>query len=201
MARRLRRSDPGTPGLRRQRSGRGWRYFDADDEPVRDAEVVSRVNGLAIPPAWQEVWICPFPNGHLQAVGTDVAGPRQYLYHDQWREDRDEAKHERALRLAARLPEEGGGRPHRGRSPGNRTRGGPHSQTVLTSRRNAVWRERCGTLVPVAARRSASRSPFNGNPASGHAIACTAQWPPPWSSAAAGTRSSPRAYPARPSPR
>lgn len=105
MARRLRRSDPARPGLRRRRAGRGWRYFDADGEPLRDRDEVARINGLAIPPAWQEVWICPFPNGHIQAVGTDAAGRRQYLYHDQWREERDEEKHERVLRLATRLPE------------------------------------------------------------------------------------------------
>ncbi|MFI7672932.1 DNA topoisomerase IB [Actinophytocola sp. NPDC049390] len=104
MARRLRRSDPGGPGLRRQRSGRGWRYFDIDDRPLRDRGEVSRLNGLAIPPAWQEVWICPFPNGHIQAVGTDAAGRRQYLYHEQWREERDGEKHDRVVRLAAHLP-------------------------------------------------------------------------------------------------
>jgi DNA topoisomerase IB len=71
---------------------------------MRDAETVSRIDGLAIPPAWREVWICPFPNGHIQAVGTDDAGRRQYRYHDQWREERDEEKHQRVLRLAVRLP-------------------------------------------------------------------------------------------------
>lgn len=104
MAGRLRRSDPGRAGLRRQRCGRGWRYFDVDGRPLGDRDEVARINGLAIPPAWREVWICPFPNGHIQAVGTDVAGRRQYLYHDRWREERDEAKHERVLRLVARLP-------------------------------------------------------------------------------------------------
>ena len=64
---------------------------------------MARIQDLAIPPAWKEVWICPFPNGHIQAVGTDAAGRRQYLYHDQWREQRDEEKHERVLRLAGRL--------------------------------------------------------------------------------------------------
>jgi DNA topoisomerase IB len=102
---RLRRSDPARAGLRRLRRGRGWQYLDVDDQPVTDDEVVARINGLAIPPAWQEVWICPFPNGHIQAVGTDAAGRRQYLYHDQWRADRDVQKHERVLRLAKRLPE------------------------------------------------------------------------------------------------
>jgi DNA topoisomerase IB len=102
---RLRRSDPHRAGFRRQRCGRGWRYFDTEGLPLRDREEVARIQGLVIPPAWQEVWICPFPNGHIQAVGTDAAGRRQYLYHDQWREQRDEAKHERVLRLARLLPD------------------------------------------------------------------------------------------------
>jgi DNA topoisomerase-1 len=71
---------------------------------LRDREEVARIQGLAIPPAWEEVWICPFPNGHLQAVGTDAAGRRQYLYHERWRRQRDEEKHERVLRLASTLP-------------------------------------------------------------------------------------------------
>ena len=104
MARRLRKSGPDSPGLRRQRCGRGWRYFDADGAPLRDRAEVARINGLAIPPAWREVWICPFPNGHIQAVGTDAAGRRQYRYHDEWRVARDEEKHDRVLRLATRLP-------------------------------------------------------------------------------------------------
>lgn len=65
---------------------------------------MARIQGLVIPPAWQEVWICPFPNGHIQAVGTDVAGRRQYLYHQRWRERRDAEKYDRVLRLATRLP-------------------------------------------------------------------------------------------------
>jgi DNA topoisomerase I len=101
---RLRRADPARAGLRRQRCGRGWRYFDTDGQPLRDQDEVSRISGLAIPPAWQEVWICPFPNGHIQAIGTDAAGRRQYLYHDRWRQDRDAEKHDRVLRLATRLP-------------------------------------------------------------------------------------------------
>ncbi|MFD1052227.1 DNA topoisomerase IB, partial [Kibdelosporangium lantanae] len=64
-----------------------------------------RVAGLVIPPAWREVWICPYPNGHIQAVGIDDAGRRQYIYHEQWRKDRDEAKHERVLELVEKLPE------------------------------------------------------------------------------------------------
>jgi DNA topoisomerase I len=102
--RRLRRSEVGGPGFRRQRCGRGWRYFDTDGQPLRDSDAVARIQGLVIPPAWQEVWICPFPNGHIQAVGTDAAGRRQYLYHQRWRERRDAEKHDRVLRLATRLP-------------------------------------------------------------------------------------------------
>ncbi len=101
---RLRRSNLRKPGFRRQRSGRGWRFFDTDGGPLRDPEEVERIKGLAIPPAWQEVWICPFANGHIQAVGTDAAGRRQYLYHEQWRKKRDEEKHQRVLRLASELP-------------------------------------------------------------------------------------------------
>ncbi len=63
-----------------------------------------RCQKLVIPPAWEEVWICPVPNGHLQAVGTDDAGRRQYLYHEEWRRKRDKSKHDRVLTVAARLP-------------------------------------------------------------------------------------------------
>ena len=101
---RLRRSDPRRPGFGRQRSGRGWRYFDTAGQPLREPAEVERIKGLVIPPAWQEVWICPFANGHIQAVGTDTAGRRQYLYHPAWRERRDAEKHDRVLRLARRLP-------------------------------------------------------------------------------------------------
>ena len=102
---RLRRSNPAGPGLSRRRCGRGWQYRDANGVPLTDAEVQDRIRGLVIPPAWREVWICPYPNGHLQAVGTDEAGRRQYLYHEQWRVQRDEQKHDRVLDLVERLPE------------------------------------------------------------------------------------------------
>jgi DNA topoisomerase IB len=65
---------------------------------------VSVANLLVIPPAWEQVWICPVPNGHLQAVGIDDAGRRQYLYHEQWRLQRDRLKHDKVLEVAARLP-------------------------------------------------------------------------------------------------
>jgi DNA topoisomerase-1 len=86
------------------RRGRGFSYVDELGLPVRDPVVLARIRDLAIPPAWQDVWICPFANGHIQAIGTDAAGRRQYRYHDVWRLERDRAKHERVLTFAARLP-------------------------------------------------------------------------------------------------
>ena len=99
----LRRADPAEPGLRRIRHGRGFRYLDEDGEPVRDRRRLERIRSLVLPPAWDQVWICSDPGGHLQAVGTDSAGRRQYRYHDRWRIERDRAKHDRVLDFAARL--------------------------------------------------------------------------------------------------
>jgi DNA topoisomerase IB len=100
---RLRRSRPLDPGLHRLRHGRGFRYVDAAGRPV-DAETRQRIKELVIPPAWKDVWICPWPNGHIQATGVDDAGRRQYLYHPQWRIRRDRQKHDHVLEFAARLP-------------------------------------------------------------------------------------------------
>ncbi|MEV4331714.1 DNA topoisomerase IB [Streptomyces sp. NPDC049597] len=101
---RLRTSRPAGPGLRRVRHGRGFRYLDAEGRTLVDGAERYRVRALAIPPAWTDVWICPWPNGHIQAVGTDAAGRRQYLYHQRFREQQEAAKHERVLEAAARLP-------------------------------------------------------------------------------------------------
>src|SRR5437773_1767535 len=101
---RLRRSDPAAPGILRRRNGRGFVYLDADGARITDPEVVERIRGLVIPPAWTDVWICPHPMGHLQAVGTDTAGRRQYLYHSRWRERRDQEKYDRVIRFARALP-------------------------------------------------------------------------------------------------
>lgn len=101
---RLRRSHPEREGLRRRRRGQGFTYFDAEGNVIDDTDVVERIRTLAIPPAWDDVWICPFPNGHIQAVGTDQAGRRQYLYHDDWRTTQDADKHDRVRRLARKLP-------------------------------------------------------------------------------------------------
>jgi DNA topoisomerase-1 len=101
---RLRKSDCAGPGISRRRRGRGFSYLHADGTRVDDADELARITALAIPPAWEDVWVCPTPDGHVQAVGTDAAGRRQYLYHEAWREQRDAAKHERALALAESLP-------------------------------------------------------------------------------------------------
>lgn len=101
---RLRRSRPGEGGIRRVRRGRGFAYLDADGNAVTDAALRERIDALVIPPAWTDVWICTFPNGHIQATGTDAAGRTQYLYHPQWREQRDRLKFDRALALAESLP-------------------------------------------------------------------------------------------------
>ncbi len=101
---RLRRSDPSGPGLRRRRRGRGFSYTNADGSPVVDHETLERISSLAIPPAWKEVWICPDPNGHIQATGTDAAGRRQYRYHEAWRRRRDIEKFEKMVRFGQRLP-------------------------------------------------------------------------------------------------
>lgn len=100
---RLRRTSPDQPGWTRRRAGKGFVYLDryGDRLAPEDAE---RCRALVIPPAWRDVWICPHPNGHLQAVGTDDAGRRQYLYHPAWVEQRAAEKHDRVLRFGRRLP-------------------------------------------------------------------------------------------------
>jgi DNA topoisomerase-1 len=92
------------PGISRRRHGRGFMYFHPNGQRVRDDATLVRIRSLAIPPAWDDVWICPDERGHLQAVGTDGAGRKQYLYHDDWRTRRDRQKFDRVLRLAWRLP-------------------------------------------------------------------------------------------------
>jgi len=100
---RLRTVSPNSVGWTRRRAGSGFVYLD--DRGARLApEHVARIKALVIPPAWRDVWICPFPNGHIQAVGVDAAGRRQYLYHPQWRVKRDAAKFDRVLEVAQRLP-------------------------------------------------------------------------------------------------
>jgi DNA topoisomerase IB len=101
---RLRRSVPSAPGITRVRRGRGFAYLDQNGHPITDDDVRDRIRALAVPPAWTDVWICPWPHGHIQATGTDAAGRTQYRYHSEWRRLRDVAKHDRVLALAAELP-------------------------------------------------------------------------------------------------
>src|SRR5262245_17199010 len=101
---RLRYVSDSTAGIRRLRSGRGFRYLALDGSPVRDLRTLRRIRALAIPPAWTHVWICPASNGHIQAVGRDARGRKQYRYHPRWRETRDATKYARLLRFATRLP-------------------------------------------------------------------------------------------------
>ncbi|HEV7536423.1 MAG TPA: DNA topoisomerase IB [Acidimicrobiia bacterium] len=102
---RLKRSDPSLPGLTRRRSGRGFVYLDEAGVRIADVEVVERIKALVIPPAWEEVWICPWPTGHLQAVGVDARGRRQYRYHDRWRARRDAEKFDHMVEFGRALPE------------------------------------------------------------------------------------------------
>jgi DNA topoisomerase I len=102
---RLRRSDCSSRGLKRIRRGRGFSYEDVDGRRLRDPETLLRIKELAIPPAWEEVWICPDPLGHLQATGVDAAGRKQYLYHQRWREMRDRKKFAHMVQFAHALPD------------------------------------------------------------------------------------------------
>ncbi|GGQ73238.1 DNA topoisomerase IB [Streptomyces althioticus] len=101
---RLHHSRPTDAGYRRLRHGRGFRHLDVTGEPLRDRAELARVRALVIPPAWTDVWICARADGHLQAVGTDAAGRRQYLYHPRFRAEQEAAKHEHVLDVAETLP-------------------------------------------------------------------------------------------------
>jgi len=101
---RLRTVSPSMKGFSRRRAGAGWVFFDQHGARISDAEEVQRIKSLAIPPAWKDVWISPYANGHIQAVGTDDAGRRQYLYHPVWRVKRDKMKFDRVLQAARKLP-------------------------------------------------------------------------------------------------
>jgi DNA topoisomerase I len=92
------------PGFSRRRKGEEFEYFDAKRKPIRDQQRLLRISRLAIPPAWTEVWICPSPNGHIQATGRDARRRKQYQYHDRWREIRDENKYDRLVNFGKALP-------------------------------------------------------------------------------------------------
>jgi DNA topoisomerase-1 len=92
------------PGITRRRSGKSFRYQTPEGKPLRDAETLTRIKSIVIPPAWTDVWISPLPNGHLQATGRDARGRKQSRYHPDWRSTRDQAKYQHILRFGAALP-------------------------------------------------------------------------------------------------
>jgi DNA topoisomerase I len=92
------------PGIRRKKSGKGFTYVGTDGKTIHDSKELARIRSLAIPPAYTDVWICPNPNGHIQATGRDARGRKQYRYHAKWREVRDETKFERMLGFSEVLP-------------------------------------------------------------------------------------------------
>jgi DNA topoisomerase I len=100
----LRYVSPDGPGIRRRRAGRGFVYLRADGRRVASRPELDRIRAIAIPPAWTEVWICPSPEGHIQAIGRDARGRRQYRYHRRFRTRRDAAKFARLAAFGGRLP-------------------------------------------------------------------------------------------------
>ncbi len=92
------------PGIRRKRAGKSFSYIGLDGQPIRDRIDLQRIKALGIPPAYHDVWICPLPNGHIQATGRDDKGRKQYRYHPRWREVRDETKYGRMIMFGEALP-------------------------------------------------------------------------------------------------
>jgi DNA topoisomerase-1 len=101
----LRYVSDSAPGYSRKKSGKGWSYYNAAGELVKDKNLVTRFNKMVIPPAYTNVWICPYENGHLQFTGTDAAGRKQYRYHSSWNKIRNQSKYYRLQTFAAHLPE------------------------------------------------------------------------------------------------
>ena len=100
----LRYANDDVAGFTRRRRGRGFSYHDQSGATIRDPEVIARIRSIVIPPAWTDVWICPWPNGHLQATGRDARGRKQHRYHPDFRAVRDEAKFGRLVAFATALP-------------------------------------------------------------------------------------------------
>jgi len=92
------------PGIQRKRAGTGFTYVGPDGRRITDQREIARIRALAIPPAYTDVWICPHPNGHIQATGRDARGRKQYRYHPKWREVRDVTKFERMIEFSRALP-------------------------------------------------------------------------------------------------
>jgi DNA topoisomerase I len=92
------------PGIRRRKSGKGFTYTRADGSRLTEPDALSRIKSRAIPPAWTDVWICPFADGHIQATGRDAKGRKQYPYHPRFREVRENTKYEHVVAFAKALP-------------------------------------------------------------------------------------------------
>ncbi len=123
----LRYVSDAAPGIRRVRAGSGFDYLDADGRAVEDEETLARIRSLAVPPAWEDVWICDRPEGHLQATGRDAKGRKQYRYHPDWRAMRDETKFGRMVEFGEALP-----RIRRRVDQAMRLRGLPRDRVVAT---------------------------------------------------------------------
>jgi DNA topoisomerase I len=91
-------------GIRRKRVGKHFSYIGLDGRPIHDPATLKRIKALGIPPAYTDVWICPDPRGHLQATGRDARGRKQYRYHQQWRQVRDETKYNRMIAFGRAVP-------------------------------------------------------------------------------------------------
>ncbi|MCC8395307.1 DNA topoisomerase IB [Paraburkholderia sp. MMS20-SJTR3] len=100
----LRHADDSKPGYTRKRERNGFVYYDTNGKRIVDKDVIQRINSLAIPPAYEQVWICPDARGHVQATGRDARGRKQYRYHPQWRETRDADKYQRLAEFGRALP-------------------------------------------------------------------------------------------------
>ena len=100
----LRYVSDAVPGITRRRAGKGFSYRDPEGNTIDDKKILARIKALAIPPAWTDVWICPFENGHIQAIGFDARGRKQYRYHATWRQTRDANKYEHMIAFANALP-------------------------------------------------------------------------------------------------
>src|SRR5215212_8146817 len=96
--------DDSRPGITRKRRGRYWQYFDAEGKRVTDRDEIDRLNGIGLPPAYRDAWFCPDPDGHIQAIGYDDRGRKQYRYHTGFRERQEAAKFERCRDFGKVLP-------------------------------------------------------------------------------------------------
>jgi len=92
------------PGIARTKRGTGWAFHNVDGALIRDKDEIQRIRSIAVPPAWTDVWICPYPTGHIQATGLDARGRKQYRYHAKWREVRDDNKYQEIVGFADALP-------------------------------------------------------------------------------------------------